>query len=633
MKKVFLLATALAALVSCTSDDFVGENNSPNPNPAPDAGEKAIVFNSGAKTVTRAEHTGADAAGMLNNNFVFAGTKSDGTNAPTTFVFDQYNANYVASTANTTESNSNDWEYVGYIPNGYSTLPSGATQSIKYWDYSTKQYDFAAYSLGKGYTTTGESPSTSYATASAIAAGNKSYTLSGSAEELKACYISDLVTAYNRDSETDYGNVVTFSFRSLAAKIRLAFYETVPGYSVKDVKFYESGSATGTTSGGETPVENGPTLYAASGSSVLPSGNGTMTISFPTTGWDNKSATDYNKAHIAFSGTTSTKMSLDALGDLAGAEKQEAAGNYYIGRASNEATYAGGLVSGNGKYYTLLPYETGTNLTLRIKYTLVSTDGSNEEITVDKATAVIPAELAKWSPNYAYTYIFKISDMTNGTTGVDGDGNPVYGLTPITLNAVVVDSEDGIQETITTVASPSITTYTKGKVVTINNEYSTGANIYVIVNDGTSNVALTAGTNAKLYTVTIENGAAQDINEASVANALQNGAQATVGDVKTYTVTDAKGKKLVVTEASGLSAITEIAAADSPTGSAITVDGAMFNPAAAGTYVFQYLPEATSAEFYQEGDEIPAGKQIGDVKTEATYKDAKDCKYKIIIVQ
>ena len=585
MKKVFLLATALAAIVSCTSDDFVGENNnSQNPNPAPDAGEKAIVFNSGAKTVTRAEHTGSDAANMLNKNFVFAGTK--GTSA-TTYVFDQYNANWVTNTAHTTQSNSHDWEYVGYTPATTTSLTAGAIQSIKYWDYSTTQYDFAAYSLG---TSTG-------VTATAIAANGKSYTLKGSADDLKACYISDLVTAYNRDGVNDYGNVVSFSFRSMATKIRLAFYETVPGYSVKDVLFYPSSASDAATS-------NIPTLFASS--AVLPAGNGTMTISFPNTGWDKSphgsvTSSDYNKAHVSFAATnTSTDLSstlaLEALDDFATKEKLEAAGSY-LGRASNAATYAGGLEGSapnqTGKYYTQLPFETGTNLTLRIKYTLVSTDGSGEEIDVDNATAVIPAELAKWNPNFAYTYIFKISDMTNGSTGFGPDGTtPVYGLTPITLNAVVVDSEDGIQETITTVSTPSITTYTKGKVVTGNDEYLTGAPIYVIVNNGTSNVEYNAGT-FKLYTATIEDGAAQTLQESSVDNALRYGTYSS--ENKTYTVTDANSKKLVVTESTLLAASTKIEAADSPTGNEITVSGAKFTPTTAGNYVFAYLKSAGSA--------------------------------------
>ena len=588
MKKKFFFATvALVALASCTSDDFIGDAPSPSPNSGP---EQAIVFNSGTNTITRADHTGADAAGMLNNKFVFAGTKGTGA---TSFVFDQYTAQYVANTANTTESNSSDWEYVNYTP---ATTSGVSTQSIKYWDYSTTQYDFAAYSLGTGS-----------ATATAIAAGNKSYTLTGSAADLSKCYISDLVTAYNRDGVNDYGKVVKFSFRSLGTKIRLAFYETIPGYSVKDVKFYSAASG-GTAS-------TTPTLFTSS--AVLPSGSGTMTITFPTTGWSNKGETDYNKAHVSFAQESgvdaASTLTFDALGSYPTTYEGTLSSGNYLGRVSNEATFAGGKVGtpAAGKYYTILPYETGANLQLRIKYTLVSTDGSSEEIVVDNATAVVPAELAKWNPNYAYTYIFKISDMTNGTTGVDGDENPVYGLTPITLNAVVVDSEDGLQETITTVSDPSITTYTKGEVVTGQSEYSTGANIYIIVNDGTSNKTLTVGTNAELYTVTIESGAAQNITEESVDNALANGTYNSTA--KTYTVQDAKGKKLVVTESDLLTASTKIAATDSPTGNEITVTGAKFNTSTAGTYVFRYakvVPVAASPAVYTavaDGTTLNAG--------------------------
>ncbi len=572
MKKLLFLATSLITLASCSENDFIGDEAVVKSQQE----EGMITFSTSSQNITRADKVGADAAGLLNNKFVFAGIKGG---QATPFVFDQYTAQYVTGTANTTESNSNDWEYVNQTLATTTTLPAGATQTIKYWDYATTQYDFAAYSLGKG---AGATPT--YATPTAITFGNlatNSYTLKGSVEELKAAYISDLVTAYKSDN--DYGQPVKFKFRSLGTKIRLAFYETIPGYSVKDVKFYDDAS---TTTSSTTP-----TLYTSS--AVLPNGSGTMTISFPTTGWDNKGKTDYNKAHVTFaqeSGTAATSnVNFEALANLASAEKKETAGNVYLGRASNAATYAGGLTGTPqaGKYYTILPYETGANLTLRIKYTLVSTDGSGETITVDKATAVVPAELAKWNPNFAYTYIFKISDMTNGSTGVDGNNNVVTGLTPITLDAVVVDTEDGVQETITTVSNPSITTYTKGKVVTANDEYTTGAVIYVIVNDGTSNKTLTVNDNANLYTVTIENGAAQNITEESVKNALENGVYD--GTAKTYTVTDANDKKLVVTESTLLAASTKIEAADSPTGNEITVTGAKFTPAAAGNYVFEYI--------------------------------------------
>ena len=628
-KYFFLAALAGMTLASCSGDDIANENSSILGDENSSNG--AIVFNSGASATTRAIHVGADAADLLNKKIVFAGTK--GT-SPSTFVFDQYNMNYVENTAHTTESNSSNWEYVSYDPASTTTLPSGAKQTIKYWDYSTTQYDFAAYSLGKG---AGATPT--YATATAIAAGNKSYTLTGSAEELAACYISNLVTAYNRDNVNDYGNIVNFTFRSLGAKIRVALYETIPGYSVRDVKYYTSSAAALATDGTEDDV----TLFA--GTKVLPTGNGTMTVTFPTVGWANKEATDYNKAHVSFAATDadadlSTTLVLADLANFAAAEGVQAAGNY-LGRTSNTATFAGGTVGSPaaGKYFTILPYETGANLTLRIKYTLVSTDGSGEEVTVDNASAIVPAEYTKWNPNYAYTYIFKISDYTNGTTGVDGSGNPVYGLTPITFDAVVIDSEDGLQETITTVSSPSITTYAKGEVVTAKDEYIVSKNIYAVVNNGASNVALTPGTNAWLYSATLESGAAQTLSETSVDNALANGKYNSTDN--TWTVTDAKGKKLIVTLNNGLSAITQIPAADSPNGNIITITGAKFTPAVTGTYVLRYQVAAPTYDAGTLGSALTAAgittldgyyTKVGEVYTQCnstTAPTAETTYYKI----
>ena len=69
-----------------------------------------------------------------------------------------------------------------------------------------------------------------------------------------------------------------------------------------------------------------------------------------------------------------------------------------------------------------------------------------------------------------------------------------------------------------------------------------------------------------------------------MANAIKNG-----GAASPFVVTDANGKKMTVTAAAGLTAVTEVAATDSPTGNAITINGAKFTPSAAGTYVFEYI--------------------------------------------
>ena len=577
-KNVFFAAVALVALAGCTNDERIGgEVFSPD---NPQAEQGAIVFSSGAYAITRAEYSGDEAATKLGNNFVVEGVKSNGTPSNDNPVFDHYNVNYVANTANTTTSNTHNWEYVAQTKHAFG--PTG-DQSIKYWDYALSQYDFIAYSKGTATAVYADGDydkdtNVEYTEITPATLTTSAYTIKGKASELAKTYIADLVTAY-RDATapatSDYQKTVTLKFRSLAAKVRIALYETVPGYSVKDVVFYTNTS---------TAANDGKAHLYTTGSDVF-NEEGTYTVYYPTVGSTNKSETDYNKAHLSFAAATSGTATVKDFGALdltntgADKEKAEAAGKVYLGRASNDATYAGENTTANPNYYTVvIPNEIGAVLNLKVNYTLVSTDGSGEVINVTGATAQVPAVYATWKSGYAYTYIFKITDNTNGMT------NPSVGpagLYPITFDAVVTETEDGVQETITTVASPSITTYAKGVVVTANNEYTIGSNIYAVVGNGT---ALTVGTNANLYTVTLEDGAAQTINEASVANAIAKG-----GAASPFVVTDANGKKMTVTAAAGLTAVTEIAAADAPDGNAITVNGAKFTPSAAGTYVFEYI--------------------------------------------
>lgn len=616
MKKLFYLAAAITVMASCTSDNLVD-----SPNVAQNGESGAIVFGSTYSGLTRADHTGDDAATLLGNNFVVEGVKSDGGSSTKEVVFDHYNVNWVTNTAHTTTSNTNDWEYVAQTKHADASI---SEQSIKYWDYAKSQYDFIAYSKGTATAVYDDSDYdkdanvlyTPITPATMTSSTGGAYTVKGKADNLAKVYIADLVTAYRGDpvATGDYNKVVNIKFRSLSAKVRVALYETVPGYSVQagSVKFYTDESTVDGT---------GKAHLYTTGSDVF-NEEGTYTVYYPTVGSANKSETDYNKAHISFaaeaSGTAKVKDfgTLDITNTAADKEVAEAAGALYLGRASNAATYAGVNTTANPHYYTVvIPNETGAVLNLKVNYTLVSTDGSGEVINVTGATAQVPAVYASWKSGYAYTYIFKISQNTNGLT--NPSAGPA-GLYPITFDATVVETEDGVQETITTVATPSITTYAKGVVVTANDEYTTGSNIYAVVENGT---ALTVGTNANLYTVTLEAGAAQTINEASVANAIANG-----GAASPFVVTDANGKKMTVTAATGLTAVTEIAAADSPNGNAITVNGAKFTPSAptctavtSGTTLTSgsvyYTSAAGAGRFVSNGTEVADGTNYFTVST------------------
>lgn len=575
MRKIYvLMATAIVALASCTNDTLVNDVTTPKT-----TGEDgAIAFSTVYKGMTRADHIGADAAKLLNKNFVVEGIKTVGGSVVE--VFDNYNVNWVENTADKTLSNTANWEYVGQgILTGKTAIQA---QSIKYWDYAASQYDFWAYSLGGGSATVSTLAHDANLTTAA-------YTFEGSASDLAKVYISDLVTAYNPTvtGQPAFQQEVNLTFRALVAKIRVGLYETIPGYSVKNVQFYPS--ASGTAAGTAA-------LYAAS--STLPS-SGVCTVNFPTVGLSNKDNADYNKAHISFA-AAGTKTANQTYGTLSygGKELYEKTGTEFLTRSSAQPTWAVETGKTAGAYSIVLPNEAGSVLTLKVDYTLESTDGSGEEITVHGATALVPAQYTQWKSNYAYTYIFKISDNTNGKTDVT---NGPEGLYPITFDAVVVESEEYTQETITTVATPSITTYSVTSDVTnaSKNEYTTSDVVYVTVTEDGTLLDMTG--KATLYTVS-KAGA----TEAEVLDALNTYVSNTSG---TYV-----GRNEItlapVSDGVGLTE-TEIPLVDGNkiTGLTAGTVGKLKAFAAAGTYAFVYTKTAASSpvDKYQE-----VTKAVGD---------------------
>ena len=635
MKKfyVFLAAMAGMTFVSCTNDDIVGENTVVSPNE-----ETPIVFGSLKSGMTRADITGKDAADLLGNQFVVSGYKGSSTATVGNKVFDNYVVKYTENTANTTESNSTNWEYVG-VDRIKHAIDNGITsQTIKYWDYSQPQYDFIAWSTGKK-TAIYEKPSSGIPAGSVLVSaitpatlGTQAYTFEGKADDLKDCYIADLVTV----KKAQYGNdPVTFRFRQLGTKVRIALYETVPGYSVKDVKFY---SAAASDDASATAAK----LFTTTANDIYT--EGIYTVTFPTV--DTPADADNNQAHVSFvgTGTQATTISWGAMNNnyTIAEEGEKTTGNVFLGRTSNTATFAGNAA--DNYYVVFLPNESGTNLNLRVNYTLESIDGSGETIEVKGATAQVPSIYTQWKPGFAYTYIFKISDKTNGYTGVYDPTKPddttvnsePAGLYPITFDAVVENAEDNdaTQETITLVSTPSITTYQQGSNVVNANEYTTIGTIYVTVNDGRtegtpdldhSTVQKLTG-KAALYTIPAGK------TEAEVVDALSMQDD----DAATGTIKGRNG--LVLTEAAmSLTGRVNYGVDDNP----IIVGGdkvARFTPTANTTYAFVYTKKAatTNEEKFQPVSKTKGASvaglyryalknaPAGDVKKGVTYFTASD---------
>lgn len=489
-KQLFIAAAALLALAGCSDDSFVGDQSLQEAN----GSGGAIGFTMSTPRTTRAE--GADAAAALNHTFKVYGVKKVGSDYSNVFATEtysdasDYDANpyaywvwYAASTAGTTASDTKDWDYVGATGTNHGTytptdhhITLTNDQTIKYWDYSADQYEFVAYSATVTDATTPYSI-TKYQ--------KDGFTITATAEELAGLYVADKLTISTKDAApnkpaNDYnkiGDIVKFTFRSSAAKVRLGIYETIPGYVVKNVKFRPNASEF--TSSTTNAILSGS--FNGTSSSI----RGTYNVT-------------YNETNgiAEFNNTAGTADKYFDFGSFASGTS--------IGETSTTPTWAGAIADpSNAPYYqSVLPNtDHEGNMILYVDYDLYN-ETSGETIHVYGAKAVVPSMYMEWNPNYAYTYLFKISDNTNGQTK-PGTGTPV-GLFPITFDAVTVATTDGTGVgTITTVSAPAITTYQEGSVSSAGITYATASEtkpIYITVNtDGT--LADLSSSNTKLYTV------------------------------------------------------------------------------------------------------------------------------------
>ena len=591
MNKYFLLAASALALASCSSDDFLGEN----PGNGQNAANSVINFGGETGKTTRAGGTsvGATAADLLGNTFYVLGTKGElQTKSPSTsIVFDNYKVEWKGNTAGTTADNTNDWRYVGITHTG---LHAGENeikeQSIKYWDYSASQYDFIAYSVGSNKLLTTGDAENDKIVGTAIntpTATNDylSYTLKGKRiQDLKECYYTDVTTVEKDGTKANYSKPVTFTFKNLTAKVRVAFYETIPGYTVSGIEFYKN-----TTDPKAELNANKEAILFTTGTNNYLSTSGTIKVTYPKVGNDNKSDAAYNKAFVSV-----VKGADEETTTELGLGKVNYNENNVLNTNAKEANMAG---TASDNYFTpVLPAE-GHALTLRLNYTLTSTDGSGETIKVYGATAVVPASYTAWQPNYAYTYIFKISDNTNGTTSTTTNKE---GLFPITFDAVVadVDNVDFNHESITTVSTPSVTSYAYNshdkKVILAHgatgNEYPASANTdiyFSVYEDGKTKTDLKD--KGQLYIVTKNNETATPttnptVTEAEVIDALQ----IRTSENTATTITGRNG--IILTPVDTKTDITTIPTDDGKTVPVVANTTAMFTASTTPTtYAYVYL--------------------------------------------
>lgn len=268
-------------------------------------------------------------------------------------VMNGYIVNWTQQTANTTSSNTADWEYVGIHNDKLN-----ANQTIKYWDYSATSYRFFAYSIP---TAADNSSAPSFQEPTSIEGSTPNdasfsipFTYDKDATAVTTPYISDLWLSDNQNFENrKYGACVKLTFAPIITKVRFKFnYLKDTKISITDIVFKNIND------------EHSPT-------------KGNIIVSYPITG-------------------TGTKASYKWVTTETGTEPLKFTIPY------EEDTDLNHQATERKKWYYVPPL--GDSNTPQGAYIISATiDGK-------KSTATIPAEYMQWKAGYQYTYIFKITE-------------------------------------------------------------------------------------------------------------------------------------------------------------------------------------------------------------------------------
>lgn len=210
---LLLSAWTMLAVVSCGSSGG-DDPDSPTPN-KPDTPIAFFAFQQDEQTITRA--SGLEEKGITAFTvYGYKNMKYDEDSDSKTYgglqkVFPGYIVTWTANTANTTTSNSNDWEYV-------NQQTSGDEQTIKYWDWSAKAYRFFGHTGGTagGNDTTG--PKTLSFTADA--------TNTDAAPYFSTLWFSTGNLSYYSDRQ--FGKPVKLVFTKPFVKVRFKFISADP---------------------------------------------------------------------------------------------------------------------------------------------------------------------------------------------------------------------------------------------------------------------------------------------------------------------------------------------------------------------------------------------------------------------
>ena len=371
---------AWAALISCSGNDVA------EPTPPQQLMPISIVGGlQSEQQETRAGERGLEEVLTGEKKFKLFGYKNDAFEAPnyTSYqvVMPNFDVCWIANSAYTTNSNTNDWEYVGQG----DTPEQRAEQTIKYWDFGAKAYRFFGYAMGNATASPATSPAAvsvpgGYPTGASTTATSVAFstTVDASSEATIAAapYFSQLWFSDGNPAnypDRIFGQPVQLKFLKPFARVRFMFTFvndlSFGREKLSNIRFYPTRPLGAST----TPVINTA---------------GTVTVTYPLKG-----------AETVETWTTSAiTASLPAFTiDYYETPSPMPAGHPVDGQSTT-------WPNSPQKWYTVLPNTTQGSYTLEVAVV------SNEI-----KTAIVPAEYMQWKPGYQYTYKFKITE-TGGIT-------------------------------------------------------------------------------------------------------------------------------------------------------------------------------------------------------------------------
>lgn len=472
MKKSLFFAVAATVLSGCASDELV-DVSVPNTGTS----HSDIRFTISQKNTTRG-YSDLNKTGHYNFG-VFAYKSTDKVNS----VMPNYLVGYcdgengyeqnIGSTWGDqagVEDGKSWWAYEGMGSAEYNgTYAGGAltdafksnneNQYLKYWDNAadyTCFYAYAPYINGAGTATYVDGTAQS-------ATGADTYVLTIPNGTLKDGYddpsLAEYMYASTKVEKANYGHDVALQFHRLNAKVNIKFWEDVPGWKVRILNLSET-------------YDKG--VYAAA--SIKDGNSGQYGYKagkyFTSNGVRIQFADGVATGMKQFAGTTATNTTQLIFAAPTDAKIGE---NRYEASASNTTYYAipkGADTDADGtadKVMDNSSIEMGatltaadadlieTGFTFHVSYELTAED-TGEKIVVKNATVHVPNTYCNWKENTHYTYIFKITRDSNGST----DDNPtidptdpevptVQSLYPIVFdNCTVLDWEENESEWVIT---------------------------------------------------------------------------------------------------------------------------------------------------------------------------------------